>query len=62
MNPVFKVGWARYFNLFLFLPKHDAKTCEMQTEEKAAVYVLPAGDHKKVIFNSLTVTSYQIYL
>lgn len=34
MNPVFKVRWARYFNLFLFLSKHDAKTWEMQTEKR----------------------------
>ena len=33
MDPVLKVGWARYFDLFLFLSKHDAETWEMQTEK-----------------------------
>lgn len=33
MDPVLKVRWARYFDLFLFLSKHDAETWEMQTEK-----------------------------
>lgn len=34
VNPVFKVGRTRYFNLFLFLSKHDAKTWGRQTEKR----------------------------
>lgn len=60
MNPVFKVGWARYFNLFLFLSKHGGKP-EKCKQKQGAIYMSPAEDHRK-ISNSFRVLSFQFFL
>ena len=56
---MFKVGWAGYFNLFLFFPKHDAKSWEMKTE-KGAVYCLASQKTtgKLVIHSSFCLFSF----
>lgn len=60
MNPVFKVGWARYLNLFLFLSKHDAEIWEMQTEKRQLFISCQQKATGKSLIHS--VTCFQLFL